>query len=154
MKKAFRLAGASALVLAISASAGCSMLPLTKPYRGPAVVAVNTCEDLTATIYFDRDSAALTRDARAVLRGAAAQAEGCGFDLVEVYGLSDPVGSPAANLKLSGQRADAVRNELARLGYNQLTFKLIAGGAVGAVMPSGAIDPLRRRADVIFTNQR
>lgn len=145
--------GAGALMLAIAASAGCSVLP-EKPYTGPLVTTLNPCADLTASIYFDHDSAALTREAREVLRGAAAQAESCRFSTVNVFGLSDPVGAPAANAALSERRAEAVTQELARLGFNEVTFKLMAAGEIGAIMPGGEVQPLRRRADVIFSGPR
>ena len=152
MNNILRATGAGALVLAISTTAGCGTLPT--PYRGPAVVTPNMCADLSASIYFDRDSAALTREAKELLRGAAAQAESCRFSVVQVYGLSDPVGAPGANIALSERRADVVRKELARLGFGQVTFNLIAGGETGAITPSGEVQPLRRRADVIFSGSR
>lgn len=144
-----RAAGASALVLAVMASAGCGTIQ--RVYKGPVVVMPNLCSDLNASIYFERDSAALTREAKALLRGAAAQAESCKFTNVQVYGLSDPVGAPAANIALSERRAEAVTKELARLGFSQVTFKLIAAGSAGSITPSGEIQPLRRRADIIFS---
>lgn len=150
MKTIQRIAGVG-LTLAIAATAGCSMLPLPKPYSGPAVVMPNPCENLTASIYFDRGSTAMTRDAREVLRGAAAQAETCQFRTVTVYGLSDPVGAPAANLALSRKRAEVVTGELARLGFNEVTFHLLAAGEAAATTLAGEVEPLRRRADLIFS---
>jgi peptidoglycan-associated lipoprotein len=143
-----------AIVLALGGVAGCSSLPMPGRYEGPAVVMPNSCENLTASIYFDRDSAALTKDAKALLRAAAAQAESCNFETVEVYGLSDPVGAPAANLALSKRRAEVVTGELAKLGFNEVTFKLLAAGETGAITPTGEVQPLRRRADVIFSAGR
>ena len=149
MTRLHQIAGLSALTLALAATAGCGVLP--KTYRGPAVVTPDQCENLTASIYFDRDSAKLTRDGGQVLRGAAAQAESCRFKTVTVHGLSDPVGSPAANLALSERRAEVVTKELARLGFTAVTFKLLAGGEAGATTASGEVQPLRRRADVTFS---
>jgi outer membrane protein OmpA-like peptidoglycan-associated protein len=110
----------------------------------------SSCADLTATIYFNRGSAVLTNEAKAVLKTTAAQAEACRFYAVDVYGLSDAVGAPAANIELSKRRAEAVTRQLALLGFNTVTFKLVAGGAAGAVTANGAAEPLRRQADVIF----
>lgn len=120
-------------------------------YDGPLVAAPDTCVDQTASIYFNRDSAALTADARQVLRLVAAQAESCRFTEVDVYGLSDPVGAPAANVALSERRAQAVTTELARLGFDEVTFKLVAAGEEGAMTETGEIRPLRRRVDIIFS---
>ena len=87
-------------------------------------------------------------------RAIAAQAEACRFNDDNVYGLSDPVGAPAANVALSERRAETVTTELARLGFTEVTFKLVAGGETGAVMPTGDVEPLRRRVDIIFGARR
>jgi outer membrane protein OmpA-like peptidoglycan-associated protein len=120
-------------------------------YDGPVVAAPDSCIDRTASIYFNRDSATLTTDARQVLRMVAAQAESCQFTEVDVYGLSDPVGAPAANRALSDRRAQAVTSELARLGFDEVTFKLVAAGEEGAMTETGEVRPLRRRVDIIFS---
>ncbi len=140
------IAGAIALALL---TAGCASIG--GGYDGPVVETPDNCSDLTASVYFDRDSASLTRDARQVLRLIAAQAESCRFTEVNVYGLSDPVGAPAANVALSERRADTVQMELARLGFDEVTFKVVAAGEAGAVTPQGEIQPLRRRVDIIFS---
>ena len=145
-----RIVGLGAALLAAATVAGCETLAPSQPYTGPVVAVPDTCTDITASIYFERDSATLTRDAMQVLRGIAAQAESCGFESVNVYGLSDPVGAPAANVALSKRRAETVTRELAQLGYNEVTFKLVAAGEAGAVTPTGEIQPLRRRVDIIF----
>lgn len=149
MIKLRRIAGAGALLL-IAGVAGCDTLPGPAIYRGPVVAAPSSCADLTASIYFARDSATMTKDAEALLAAAAAQAESCNFRNVKIYGLSDPVGAPAANVALSKRRAEVVTRELARLGFAEVTFKLVAAGEAGAVMPTGEVEPLRRRVDIIF----
>lgn len=151
MEKHHRLAGLGALLLVAGVAAGCETIPGSQaPYTGPVVAAPSNCTDATASIYFERDSASLTRDAREVLRAIAAQAEACRFQAVTVYGLSDPVGAPAANVALSKRRAETVTRELAGLGFNEVTFRLVAAGEAGAVMPTGEVQPLRRRVDIIF----
>jgi len=62
---------AVALAAMALTAAGCQTAP--KPPPGPVVAMVNPCADLTVSIYFERDSVKLTREARAVLRGAAAR---------------------------------------------------------------------------------
>ena len=143
-----------AAALAALTLAGCGTLgPPPQPYAGPVVAMPDTCTDIAASIYFERDSAALSRDAMQVLRGIAAQAESCGFRNVDVYGLSDTVGAPAVNVVLSERRAETVTRELAQLGYNEVTFKLVAAGEAGAAMPTGEVAPMRRRVDIIFSNR-
>lgn len=110
----------------------------------------NVCQDLTVSIYFERDSAAITREAQAVLRGAGDLARGCTLGQVDVTGLADAVGDPAVNLALSQKRADAVRKAVSRLGFSTVNFDVAAVGERGAVTASGADRPLRRRTDVTF----
>lgn len=146
MKTAFT---GAALALTTLALAACQTTREATPAAGPVAV-LNPCADLTVSIYFERDSAQLTREARAVLRGAAAQVSGCSFAEVDVYGLADPVGSPQANLVVSDARAKVVTAELGRLGFNSVNFRLVAAGDTGAVTETGEVRPMRRRADVIF----
>jgi len=110
----------------------------------------NVCQDLTVSIYFERDSATITREAQAVLKGAGDLARGCTLGQVDVTGLADSVGDPAVNLALSRKRADAVRKAVSRLGFSTVNFDVAAVGEQGAVTASGADRPLRRRTDVTF----
>jgi outer membrane protein OmpA-like peptidoglycan-associated protein len=147
-----RASALAALVIAAASVSGCASMRnvIHPPYTGPAMAVPSSCADLTATIYFDRGSAVLTREAKDALKIAAAQAESCRFKAVDVYGLSDAVGAPAANLALSKRRAEVVTGALAQLGFTTVNFKLVAAGDAGAVNASGAVEPLRRQADVIF----
>jgi outer membrane protein OmpA-like peptidoglycan-associated protein len=142
----------AALVLLAAAASGCASIrqAVKTPYSGPVMAIPSNCTDLTATIYFNRGSAVLTNEAKAVLKNAAAQADMCRFTAVDVYGLSDAVGAPAANIALSKKRAEVVTGSLAQLGFRTVTFKLVAAGSAGAVTAGGEAEPLRRQADVIF----
>lgn len=110
----------------------------------------NLCQDLTVSIYFERDSAAITREAQALLKSAGDMTRGCALGAVDVTGLADSVGDPNANLVLSRKRADAVRNAVVRLGFSTVNFNVGAVGEQGSVTASGADRPLRRRTDVTF----
>lgn len=134
------LLGAAALVLS-----GCATVPGFRKAAAP-----NPCQDLTVSIYFERDSAAITREARAVLKGAGDMARGCALGQVDVTGLADSVGDPGVNLALSKKRAEAVQGAVQRLGFSTVNFNVGAVGESGAVTASGADRPLRRRADVTF----
>lgn len=152
MIRTARARGVAALVLAAAATSGCAGMHrmMRPPYSGPMMAMPSSCSNLTVTIYFNRGSYALTREAKEALKIAAAQAESCRFTAVDVYGLSDAVGAPAANIKLSKRRAEAVTGQLATLGFNTVNFKLVAAGEAAAITASGAMEPLRRQADVIF----
>ena len=125
--------------------AGCGTVPGFHRALAP-----NVCRDLTVSIYFDRDSAVLTRESRAVLNGAGELARGCALGQVDVLGLADAVGDPDVNLDLSKRRADAVRASVARMGFQIVNINVGAIGEQGAVTPGGLEKPLRRRAEVTF----
>lgn len=131
--------GAAALLLS-----GCATWP------GNRATTPNPCQDLTVSIYFQRDSTAITREARAVLKGAGDMAKGCVLGQVDVTGLADSVGDPDVNLALSKRRAEAVRGAVERLGFTTVNFNVGAIGESGAMTASGDDRPLRRRADVTF----
>jgi peptidoglycan-associated lipoprotein len=139
--------GAAVAGLALSAAA-CSHLrnPMTRAQiERPAA----SCIDFTASLYFERNSAAVTREAKEVLKGARAQTKGCEVSSVEVVGLADAVGAQDANLELSKARARAVTATLAHSGFREVSISAVAVGDAGAVNANG-VAPLRRRADIIF----
>ncbi|MBX3481075.1 MAG: OmpA family protein [Caulobacter sp.] len=135
------------LLMTVTLAAGltglgaCSLMP-----KRVETARFTPCADISVAIYFKTGSALISPDARAVLKGAADQAAGCRVDSVDVMGLADPVGDPAANLKLSEQRATAVTRTLRDLGV--VDARVTAAGESGAVTETGAVDPLRRRTDV------
>jgi len=133
-----------AMTLTGLAIAACS----TVNPRDRIVAAPPRCEDITVQIYFEPDSAQITKEGRAVLAQAASQAKTCRVDRVGVLGLADAVGAPAANLELSKRRAASVTAALAATGLPAAEFDLTAAGQSGAVTVGGDAQPLRRRADV------
>ena len=137
-----KTAAVAVLVLGLSACA------TVKSARDRIVRAPVRCTDQTVQIYFEPDSAEVTKDGRAVLQAAAGQAKGCKVASVSVLGLADAAGAPAANLELSKRRADAVAKALAATGLPAAEFDTAAAGQAGAVTASGDTRPLRRRADV------
>jgi peptidoglycan-associated lipoprotein len=135
-------AGAAAVL-----ASGCTSMP---PSREQLVKAPAHCVDQAVQIYFDPDSAELTREGRMVIHQAAGAAAGCRVASVEVIGLADAQGAPGANLELSKRRAAAVAAVLEADGLPAAEFKVGAAGQAGAVTPEGKAAPLRRRADVIL----
>lgn len=130
----------------VMGAAACASL---QPHPVALVTAPSSCQDFTASLYFDRDSDSLTREARAVLRGAKAQAGHCVVEGVEVLGLADAVGAQDANLILSRKRAHAVSHALTELGFPDAKISAVAMGEAGSLTPDG-VAPLHRRADVTF----
>jgi outer membrane protein OmpA-like peptidoglycan-associated protein len=118
--------------------------------RDRIVKTVPRCVDQTVQIYFEPESAEVTKEGRAVLRAAAAQSKPCKVASVDVLGLSDNTGGADANLDLSKRRAQSVTAALASVGLPAGEFKVAAAGQAGATTADGAAKPLRRRADVVL----
>ncbi|HEV7383263.1 MAG TPA: OmpA family protein [Phenylobacterium sp.] len=138
---------ASVAIIVVLALGGCATR-LTG--RDRIVKAAPSCVDQTVQIYFEPESAEVTKEGRAVLRAAAAQSKPCKVASVDVLGLADGTGAAGANLDLSKRRAQSVTAALASVGLPAGEFKVAAAGQAGATTADGAAKPLRRRADVVL----
>jgi peptidoglycan-associated lipoprotein len=138
---------ASAAIILVLGLGGCASGPTG---RDRIVKAAPHCVDQTVQIYFEAESAEVTKEGRAVLRAAAAQSKPCKVASVDVVGLADGVGTAVANLELSKRRAQSVTAALTAAGLPVGEFKVSAAGQAGAVTADGAARPLRRRADVVL----
>jgi len=118
--------------------------------RKPVAAAPPACADFQSSVYFEQDSAELTKEARMLLDTARTQARGCAVKSVRVVGLADAVGTSEANLVLSRRRAATVTSALAKVGFAKVEIDAVAVGDAGSVAASGATAPLRRRADILF----
>ncbi|EJL37402.1 outer membrane protein/peptidoglycan-associated lipoprotein [Caulobacter sp. AP07] len=137
------------VVVAAGLVAGCASSPWPKS-RSQIVTTAPACEDFAVQIYFERDSAEVTNEARSVLKSAGVLTKGCKVDSVRVLGLADAVGASDVNLALSKTRATAVTSALAKVGFRNVEFDVAAAGDTGSITGSGEARPLRRRADVKF----
>jgi peptidoglycan-associated lipoprotein len=144
----FRLTIAVAAALGIGI-AGCATSPWPRS-RAAIETPAASCDDFSVSIYFERDSAEVTSEARSVLSGAETMAKGCQVNSVRVVGLADAVGAADANQALSEQRAKTVTAALHKAGFRQVEFDVAAAGDAGATTRGGEARPLRRRADVRF----
>jgi outer membrane protein OmpA-like peptidoglycan-associated protein len=150
-----RKAAGAAAILGMSLSLGLT-LGLAGCATGPTgrdrivKAAPPHCVDQTVQIYFDPDSAELTKEGHAVLNAAAVQARPCKVASVDVLGLADATGVADANLELSKRRAQSVTAALAAAGLPAGEFKISAAGEAGAVTKGGQSRPLRRRADIVL----
>ena len=136
---------ASVAIIMVLGLGGCASGPTG---RDRIVKAAPHCVDQTVQIYFEAESAAVTKEGRAVLRAAAAQSKPCKVASVDV--LADGVGTAVANLDLSKRRAQSVTAALTAAGLPAGEFKVSAAGQAGAMTADGAAKPLRRRADVVL----
>jgi len=140
-----KVGAVAVLVLTLSACA------TVKSARDRVVRSPNRCVDQTVQIYFEPDSAEVTREGRAVLNLTAKDGQAnCKVTSVDVLGLADSAGGADANLELSKRRAQAVTDALTAAGLPAADFKLTAGGQAGATNRKGDLRPLRRRTDVVL----
>ena len=131
-------------LLAVALGA-CATMERRQIVRAPA-----RCADQTVEVYFDPQSAELTKEGRDVIAAAAQGARACRVAGVEVVGLADAAGAPGANLELSQKRAASVAAALKAQGLPAADYKVAAAGQAGAVTPSGQTQPMRRRADIVL----
>jgi len=141
---------ALSLAAALSATAllgGCESVPKV---RMPAFFSPPACADFAVAIYFEPDSAVVTPEAKALIRSAAAHARRCQVSGIDVVGLADAPGAPAANLQLSKDRAAAVTAALTERGLEHVDINTTALGDEGAQGHGGELRPMRRRVNVTF----
>jgi len=146
LRRTANWAAVASLGLALGlAGCGTVMKPRDRIVRAPP-----RCVDQTVQIYFDQESAEVSKEGRAVLNAAAAQSKPCRVTSVDVLGLSDSTGGADANLDLSKRRAQSVTAALTAAGLPAGEFKVAAAGQAGATTATGQARPLRRRADVLL----
>lgn len=141
MKRSILAAG---LILTV---AGCSTSGFRN--RSDLVVEPSACTEKRFEVYFAESEARLTEPARQAIGLTAAQLQGCDIRKVQVLGLASATGDTAANLSLSERRAVAVAEALTAAGWPAPVFDVEAAGDTGAVVASGAQEPMRRRTEVL-----
>jgi outer membrane protein OmpA-like peptidoglycan-associated protein len=103
-------------------------------------------------VFFDFDKYDLTPEAQRILASAAQDFKKGGYVRIVVTGHTDTVGTDSYNQKLSERRADAVKNQLIKLGVNVQEISAIGVGKNGLLVPTA--DQIReaqnRRAEIVF----
>lgn len=130
------------------AVAGCGWTPGMRD-RSALVSAESPCMAKRFEVYFAEGEARLTQPALQAIGLTATQLQGCEIRSVQVVGLADAQGRPAANQTLSERRAVAVAEALVAAGWPTPAFDVSAVGAEGAVTAGGANEPMRRRTEVV-----
>jgi len=138
----------TALIAALGTVLALGACGSMKTGRDRIVQAPKACEDVHIPIYFEPNEAEVTADGRKLIRVEARRIGQCRVESVRVVGLADAEGDPAANLELSKKRAASVAAAIMKAGLPAAEFELAAAGQAGAVTASGAVAPVRRRADV------
>jgi outer membrane protein OmpA-like peptidoglycan-associated protein len=143
------LAAGSLLAMGLGACTSMKKPPPQGAHATPqAKAAVSPCQEATLTLYFDTGSDALTSAGRQIVSLTSQRLRGCQVQELRLVGLSDPAGTPQANVELSQRRADSVLDAFVKAGTPVPKYTLVAAGSKDAVAPTGAVEPLHRRVDV------
>jgi outer membrane protein OmpA-like peptidoglycan-associated protein len=104
------------------------------------------------TVFFDFDKSDITLEARQIIASAVETAKRTGPVRITVTGHTDTVGSQAYNQRLSERRAQAVKNEMVRLGMNPVDIATIGRSFNDPLVPTGpgVREAQNRRAVIDF----
>ncbi len=92
--------------------------------------------DMLGDILFERDSADLKPEARALIAAVAAELKRSGYTRLQVNGFTDTTGTYDYNLALSADRASAVADELVRNGIDPARIRVEGYGQDRLAVPT------------------
>jgi OmpA-OmpF porin, OOP family len=103
-------------------------------------------------VFFDFDKSNIRPDARPIIEEAANNARKGGMSRVTLTGHTDRAGSDAYNQRLSVRRAEAVKAEFVRLGFNPNDVAVVGKGEADPLVPTadGVREPKNRRVEIVF----
>jgi OmpA-OmpF porin, OOP family len=103
-------------------------------------------------VFFDWDKYNLTPEAMKIIADAVAAAKKEGAKSIRVVGHTDTSGSPAYNLRLSERRANAVAQQMIKLGIPATSITTVGKGEEDLLVPTkdGVREPQNRRAAISF----
>jgi len=111
-------------------------------------------EPVTASVLFDFDQSVLRPGETPKLDELTAKLKGRAFDGVSVVGHADQIGTDPYNLRLSGQRADAVRAYLVGKGVDAGSIRTEARGEREAVTGEACKNQGRKRIECLQPDRR
>ena len=111
-------------------------------------------EPVAASVLFDFDQSVLRPGETAKLDELTAKLKGRAFDGVSVVGHADQIGTDPYNLRLSGQRADAVRAYLVGKGVDAGSIRTEARGEREAVTGEACKNQGRKRIECLQPDRR
>lgn len=105
----------------------------------------------TFLLYFESGTATLTADSRGSLTEIAAAARARPFPRLQVAGHADATGSDEVNIRVSRERAEAVRNLLVEGGVAAASIQVASHGKRNPLIrtPDGIAEPRNRRVSVV-----
>lgn len=120
-----------------------------KPQSVPAMVPP---APMTYIVFFNLNSAALTRQGEDVVAQAATAFQQNAKTQIKLTGHTDASGSAHYNLALSKARADAVRNALVKLGVPEADIGVSWEGEANPRVPTanGVREPQNRRVEILI----
>lgn len=111
-------------------------------------------EPVAASVMFDFDRSMLRPGEIPKLDDMTAKLKGRAFDGVSVVGHADQIGTEAYNLRLSGERAEAVRAYLVGKGVDAGSIRTEARGEREAVTGEACKNQGRKRIDCLQPDRR
>lgn len=110
---------------------------------------------LDERIHFDYDKASIRAESRSLIERVATllnkQPE---YLSISIEGHTDEAGDPKYNLKLSQDRADAVRDLLVEMGVDPLRLTTVGFGKARPLIQSNKPEQVNRRVEFIITRKR
>lgn len=128
--------------------------PMPEPMPAPEQPAeVAPVVPLSYMVFFDFDKATVTPEAREVLETAVQNAKENNVVQIDVTGHADRAGSDEYNMRLSKRRAEAVKNELTKLGISANEIVTAAKGESDPLVltEDGVREPQNRRVEIVYT---
>jgi outer membrane protein OmpA-like peptidoglycan-associated protein len=117
------------------------LTPVLTPVLTPALAQQKSGDQRLFIVFFKPWSADLGKTSLKVVQDAAAAAKAIKLSHVTVLGYADTEGSAKANLDLTQQRVEVVRDALVRAGYSKDDISV---KAQGSVTPIGDAQESRR----------
>lgn len=116
----------------------------------PGGFALSAGEPCPFLVFFDSSEAEISRDSSAVLERLLAEWRRGGFTRVRLVGHSDRSGPAVANLRMSRDRAEAIRDWLLAQGMPATALQVQALGERQPIIPTedGVREPQNRRVEV------
>jgi len=111
-------------------------------------------EPVAASVLFDFDQSVLRPGETPKLDELTAKLKGRAFDGVSVVGHADQIGTDAYNLRLSGERAEAVRAYLVGKGVDAGSIRTEARGEREAVTGEACKNQGRKRIECLQPDRR
>jgi len=126
-------------------------VPVAAPAPTPAPKAIPAAPK-NFIVFFDFDKAQVTPEAARIISQAAAQSKTSGATRIDLTGHTDLAGADKYNQVLSLKRANAVKDQLVKLGVPADQIIVVAKGKTSPMVqtPDGVREPQNRRVEIVL----